>query len=141
MGFLSEGSLCGAALLELVARGSAIIAELLRLAEHVPGALLPGADPLQAKYLAVLFDFRCAPCACVTRALDPRITRRPRPLCPKQHMENELIWWFLRRPVAVGSGGSRCALLSTEWDTRRTHTGTLPPALFPATNQFITQYI
>ena len=62
MRFLDEGSLCGQGLLELVARGSAIIAELLRLAEHIPGALLPGADPLQGKYLAVLFDFRYAAC-------------------------------------------------------------------------------
>ncbi len=58
-GFLSEGSLCGRGLLELVARGSAIIAELLRLSEHIPGALIPGTtDPLQTKYHAVLFDFR-----------------------------------------------------------------------------------
>ena len=68
-GFLSEGSLCGRGLLELVARGSAIIAELLRLSEHIPGALIPGTtDPLQTKYHAVLFDFRwvgrvTCPCA------------------------------------------------------------------------------
>ncbi len=66
--FLAEGSVCGRGLLEIVSRGSAIIAEMLRLAEHIPGALIPGnTDPQQAKYLPVLFDFRCVsqPCSSV----------------------------------------------------------------------------
>jgi WASH complex subunit strumpellin len=54
--FLSEDSLCGKALLDLVARGSAIIAELLRLSEHIPSVLLPGAT--DTRYLPVLFNFR-----------------------------------------------------------------------------------
>lgn len=60
MRFLAEGSVCGRDLLALVARGSAIIAELMRLSENIPAAVLPGAerDPQLAKYKQVLFDFR-----------------------------------------------------------------------------------
>lgn len=63
MKFLSEGSVCGKDLLSLVARGSAVIAELLRLSDVIPAALLPGAerDPNLAKYRRILFDFRCGP--------------------------------------------------------------------------------
>jgi WASH complex subunit strumpellin len=43
MDFLAEGNICGQTLLRLVSRGSAIIAELQRLAEVVPGALLASA--------------------------------------------------------------------------------------------------
>ena len=60
MRFLAEASICGKDLLGLVARGSAVIAEMLRLSENIPAAVLPGAerDPQLAKYKAVLFDFR-----------------------------------------------------------------------------------
>jgi WASH complex subunit strumpellin len=70
--FLAEGNICGQTLLRLVARGSSIIAELLRLTDHVPTVLLDTAaaaeglplapsserDPSAAKYAPILFDFR-----------------------------------------------------------------------------------
>jgi len=40
MEFLSEDNIAGQTLLRLVARGSAIIAELLRLSDHVPPVFL-----------------------------------------------------------------------------------------------------
>eukprot|EP00605_Chrysophyceae_sp_TOSAG23-4_P000393 GSChrysophyteH1.ASY1.ANO1.449.1 assembled CDS len=59
--FLSEDNLCGQNLLRIVARGSSIIAELLRLADNIPEIFL-GADqvqdPDQQKYLQVMFDFQ-----------------------------------------------------------------------------------
>ena len=58
--FLSQANLCGQNLLRITARGSAIIAELLRLSANIPEIFL-GADkvkdPDQLKYLSVLFDF------------------------------------------------------------------------------------
>jgi WASH complex subunit strumpellin len=70
--FLAEGNICGQTLLALVARGSSIVAELLRLSQHLPAALsgpgsgvplAAGADEAAAaaaaaKYAPVLFDFR-----------------------------------------------------------------------------------
>lgn len=57
--FLAEANICGQTLLRLVSRGSAIIAELLRLCDHIPGALASGDEnPMAAKYAPVLFDFR-----------------------------------------------------------------------------------
>jgi WASH complex subunit strumpellin len=71
--FLAENNVCGQNLLRLVSRGSAIIAELLRLSDHIPAVLcwdLPGfgasLDSIDdgrvsdntAKYAPVLFDFR-----------------------------------------------------------------------------------
>ncbi|RLN71613.1 hypothetical protein BBJ28_00007487 [Nothophytophthora sp. Chile5] len=46
MEFLAEENDCGQTLLRLVSRGSAIIAELLRLSNNIPGC-----------YLNILFDF------------------------------------------------------------------------------------
>jgi hypothetical protein len=78
-GFLAANSVCGKDLLSLVSRGSAIIAELLRLGDNIPPAVLPGAerDPQLAKYKPVLFDFRwgclsrvfrpCSPCSPTSR--------------------------------------------------------------------------
>jgi WASH complex subunit strumpellin len=61
MEFLSKDNLCGQNLLRITSRGSAIIAELLRLAANTPEVFL-GADkikdPEQRKYLNVLFDFQ-----------------------------------------------------------------------------------
>lgn len=82
--FLAEGNICGQTLLRLVSRGSAIIAELLRLTDHIPSILLLDennnngnnstssgssssgssntttlqVDPSMLKYLPILFDFR-----------------------------------------------------------------------------------
>ena len=60
MDFLDDNNVCGQALLRLVSRGSAIIAELLRLSDHVPPAVSanPEDDPAAAKYAPVLFDFK-----------------------------------------------------------------------------------
>ncbi|KAH9083252.1 hypothetical protein LEN26_021034 [Aphanomyces euteiches] len=60
LGFLAEENDCGQSLLRLVSRGSAIIAELLRLSNNIPGVFLGSAfveDPEQKKYLDILFDF------------------------------------------------------------------------------------
>jgi len=58
--FLSPDNLCGASLIRIVSRGSAIIAELLRLSDNIPDALQPidrMKDTEQKKYASVLFDF------------------------------------------------------------------------------------
>lgn len=57
--FLAEGNVSGQTLLKLVSRGSAVIAELQRLADHIPRALRgDSSDPDAVKYLPILFDFR-----------------------------------------------------------------------------------
>lgn len=59
--FLNKDNVCGQNLLRLTSRGSAIIAELLRLAGNIP-EVFQGPDrirdPEQRKYLDVLFDFQ-----------------------------------------------------------------------------------
>eukprot|EP01100_Stratorugosa_tubuloviscum_P013540 TRINITY_DN682_c0_g1_i1.p1 TRINITY_DN682_c0_g1~~TRINITY_DN682_c0_g1_i1.p1 ORF type:complete len:1155 (-),score=441.79 TRINITY_DN682_c0_g1_i1:57-3521(-) len=58
MSFLVEENIAGNTLLKLVSRGSAIIAELLRLSEHIPNAFKPNAKDQQTKkYANILFDF------------------------------------------------------------------------------------
>jgi WASH complex subunit strumpellin len=60
MDLLNSENLCGQNLLRIVSRGSAIIAELLRLADNVPEVFLGAEkikDPSQRKYLDILFDF------------------------------------------------------------------------------------
>eukprot|EP00667_Euglena_gracilis_P000875 EG_transcript_875 len=54
--FLAEEELCGQTLLRLVSRGSAIIAELLRLAEHIPPVFFPDCDT-DREFQEVLADF------------------------------------------------------------------------------------
>ena len=57
--FLAEGNVSGQTLLKLVSRGSAVIAELQRLADHIPRALRGDpSDPDAVKYGPILFDFR-----------------------------------------------------------------------------------
>lgn len=59
--FLHSDNQCGQNLLRITSRGSAIIAELLRLSSVLPEAFLPAErirDPEQKKYLAVIFDFQ-----------------------------------------------------------------------------------
>ncbi len=91
--FLAEGSLCGRGLLELVARGSAIIAELLRLAEHIPGACVCRGGWAWGC---------CSPLGPLPLA---PLGVRPAPLC--------LPFWLKMRCVCVGVlGGVSCALLS-----------------------------
>ncbi|KAJ1461470.1 WASH complex, subunit strumpellin [Pelagophyceae sp. CCMP2097] len=51
---LDEDNLCGITLLNLVSSGSALIAELLRLAANVPAAFVDGTD---SDFQDVLFDF------------------------------------------------------------------------------------
>jgi len=58
---LHEENVCGRNLLRLAARGSAIIAELLRLADNIPEAFREEkdiTDPQQRKYASVIFDLR-----------------------------------------------------------------------------------
>lgn len=60
MDFLSPDNFCGQNLLRITSRGSAIIAELLRLSGNVPEVFLGVdriKDPEQRKYAPVLFDF------------------------------------------------------------------------------------
>eukprot|EP01027_Heterolobosea_sp_BB2_P007140 GEZU01010652.1.p1 GENE.GEZU01010652.1~~GEZU01010652.1.p1 ORF type:complete len:835 (-),score=235.13 GEZU01010652.1:84-2588(-) len=54
MEFLSETNVCGQTLLRLVSRGNAILAELLRLSNHIP-PVFASDDP---KYRDILFDFK-----------------------------------------------------------------------------------
>jgi len=60
MEFLHKDNQAGTTLLSLVARGSAIIAELLRLSNNIPSVFKGSPnDPAEAKkYAPVLFDFR-----------------------------------------------------------------------------------
>ena len=61
MDFLSSNNVCGQNLLILTSRGSAIIAELLRLADNIPEVFLPpekSKDPDQKKYGEILFDYQ-----------------------------------------------------------------------------------
>lgn len=53
MGLIEESNLCGATLLQLTATGSAIIAELLRLAAKVPTVFTDASE-----FSAVVFDFK-----------------------------------------------------------------------------------
>lgn len=60
MDFTNPDNICGQNLLRLTSRGSAIIAELNRMADNVPEVFLGAdkiTDPQQRKYLEVLFDF------------------------------------------------------------------------------------
>lgn len=60
MNFLDKDNLCGQNLIRIVSRGSAIIAELLRMSTNIP-EVFQGADkvtdPEQKKYIPILFDF------------------------------------------------------------------------------------
>lgn len=58
MEFLSDDNAAGQTLLRLVSRGSAIIAELLRLSDNVPVVFLPSHSIEQEKYVKILFDFK-----------------------------------------------------------------------------------
>jgi len=61
MDFLNADNVCGQNLLRLTSRGSAIIAELLRLADNIPEVFLGPErikDPDQKKYSDVLFDYQ-----------------------------------------------------------------------------------
>ncbi|XP_044148704.1 WASH complex subunit 5 [Bufo gargarizans] len=55
--FLAENNLCGQAVLRVVSRGNAIIAELLRLSEFVPGVFRLKDKADQQKYGEIIFDF------------------------------------------------------------------------------------
>lgn len=59
MDLLNPENLCGQTLLRIVSRGSAIIAEELRLADNIPEVFVEAdkiQDPSQLKYQAILFD-------------------------------------------------------------------------------------
>jgi WASH complex subunit strumpellin len=58
MDFLAEENPAGQTLLRLVSRGNAIIAELLRLSDHIPAAFrLDNKDTNWKKYTDIIFDF------------------------------------------------------------------------------------
>ena len=60
MDFLTPNSPAGQTLLRLVSRGNSVIAELLRLSDHVPAVFyLEDKDDVRT-YSAILFDFRYA---------------------------------------------------------------------------------
>jgi len=56
MDFIAKDNLCGQNLLRIVSRGSAIIAELLRLSSNIPEVFIANTVE-QKKYAPVLFDF------------------------------------------------------------------------------------
>lgn len=64
--FLSENNVAGQTLLRLVSRGNAIVAELLRLSDHIPPPFLPPAPgdkrksgvPAKRPYDDIIFDFK-----------------------------------------------------------------------------------
>lgn len=61
MEFLGKDNQCGQNILRITSRGSAIIAELLRLSANIPEVFLGKdkvRDPEQRKYLDVIFDFQ-----------------------------------------------------------------------------------
>ncbi|KAM9308792.1 WASH complex subunit 5 [Gastrophryne carolinensis] len=55
--FLAENNFCGQAILRIVSRGNAIIAELLRLSEFVPSLFKLKDKADQQKYGEIIFDF------------------------------------------------------------------------------------
>lgn len=55
--FLAENNLCGQAILRIVSCGNAIIAELLRLSEFIPGVFRLKDKAEQQKYGDIIFDF------------------------------------------------------------------------------------
>nr|XP_056710522.1 WASH complex subunit 5 [Euleptes europaea] len=55
--FLAENNLCGQAILRIVSCGNAIIAELLRLSEFIPGVFRLKDKADQLKYGEIIFDF------------------------------------------------------------------------------------
>jgi hypothetical protein len=58
--FLHKDNSAGQTLLSLVGRGSAIVAELLRLSDHIPSVFRgsPNDPAERAKYASILFDFK-----------------------------------------------------------------------------------
>jgi len=56
MNFLDENNACGQSLLKLASRGSAILAELLRLSDNIPKVFL-GSSADAKRYAPVIFDF------------------------------------------------------------------------------------
>lgn len=55
--FLAENNLCGQAILRIVSRGNAIIAELLRLSEFIPAVFRLKDKSDQQKYGDIVCDF------------------------------------------------------------------------------------
>lgn len=57
MDFLAENNLCGQAVLRIVSRGNAIIAELLRLSDFIPAVFRLRDKSDQQKYGDIICDF------------------------------------------------------------------------------------
>uniref|UniRef100_A0A1B0GJP1 WASH complex subunit 5 n=2 Tax=Lutzomyia longipalpis TaxID=7200 RepID=A0A1B0GJP1_LUTLO len=56
--FLAENNICGRNLLQIVALGNAIIAELLRLKDYIPDVFKLNTKEEQTKYAEIILDFR-----------------------------------------------------------------------------------
>lgn len=72
MQFFSE-SYCGKAFLRLIARGSTIVAELLRLSNNIPQVFFPNSSD-HKKYKEMLFDFNYLR---NIEAFDEKVTQLP----------------------------------------------------------------
>jgi len=72
MQFLDPNNVAGQSLLQLVARGSSILCELLRLSDHIPPVFLGGHEA--AKYASILYDFKYLKAA---EAYDEQIDSNP----------------------------------------------------------------
>lgn len=57
MDFLDSSNVAGQTLLRLASRGNAIIAELVRLSEHIPGIFKLDDKNVQKKYADIILDF------------------------------------------------------------------------------------
>ena len=63
--FLAENNLCGQAVLRIVSRGNAIIAELLRLSEFIPTVFRLRDKNDQQKYGDIICDFSYFKVPCI----------------------------------------------------------------------------
>lgn len=57
MNFLADTNVCGQTLLRIVCRGNAIIAEMLRLAKHIPPVFRLADKETQAQFGTIILDF------------------------------------------------------------------------------------
>lgn len=85
--FLAENNLCGQAILRIVSCGNAIIAELLRLSEFIPGVFRLKDKADQQKYGDIIFDFSYF-------KVNPFIVK----LLLKALLSDMRMFWVVKRP-------------------------------------------
>lgn len=85
--FLAENNLCGQAILRIVSCGNAIIAELLRLSEFIPGVFRLKDKADQQKYGDIIFDFSYF-------KVNPFIVK----LLLKALLSNMRMFWLVKQP-------------------------------------------